>query len=70
MSILRIIKLVAIIGVTVCMGLGIALAGTEAGYNQGDYSILENGDINRVLVANPNIAGQKTNSVPLPQKQQ
>lgn len=67
MSILRIIKIVAIIGVTVCMGLGIALAGTEAGYNQGGYIIAEKSNINRVQIANPNIAGQITNSVQLPQ---
>ena len=70
MSILRIIKLVAIIGVAVCMGLGIALAGTEAGHNQGDYLDSGNSNINKVQIANPNIAGQITNSVRLPQKQQ
>lgn len=56
MSILRIIKLVAIIGVAVCMGLGIALAGTEAGYNQRDYSD-SYGNIDQIQCANPNIAG-------------
>ncbi len=49
------------------MGLGIALAGTEAGYNQGGYLNSANRSINRVQIANPNNAGQITNSVRLPQ---
>ena len=58
MSILRIIKLVAIIGVAVCMGLGTALAGTDAGYNQGGYLGSGSSNINQIQIANPNIAGR------------